>query len=181
MLLKTTSLENWRANINLSRPFLLIPVTTSSYAQFCYVTYRYIHFIQLEDPEAGELKIDGKAYKLKQIHWHSPSEHTFNGTVYPLELHVVHKAKDGTSAVLAVLYDYGEKEDGLIKKIKDELAELAKDKCSPEEESQVPIKKIEFKMLKGRAPKYYRYEGSLTFPPCTEQVSWNVIAKILKG
>ncbi|CAN1303149.1 Dioscorin DB3S, partial [Linum perenne] len=32
------------------------------------------------NPEAGELTIDGKTYKLKQMHWHTPSEHTMNGT-----------------------------------------------------------------------------------------------------
>ncbi|CAN1303143.1 Alpha carbonic anhydrase 1, chloroplastic, partial [Linum perenne] len=138
----------------------------------------YNIIVHFDDPEAGELTIDGKTYKLKQMHWHTPSEHTMNGTQYPMELQVVHKADDGSFTIIAVLYEYGEKEDPILKKIKDELVELGEDKCSMKEESEVEIKKIEFKMLKEKAPKYYRYEGSLTFPPCTEKVIWNIIAKV---
>ena len=29
-------------------------------------------------------------YELKQFHFHAPSEHTFNGSYYDLELHLVH-------------------------------------------------------------------------------------------
>ncbi|KAE8690422.1 hypothetical protein F3Y22_tig00110895pilonHSYRG00365 [Hibiscus syriacus] len=38
---------------------------------------------------------------------HSPSEHTFNGTRYALELHMVHKSDHGEMAVTAVVYKYG--------------------------------------------------------------------------
>jgi carbonic anhydrase len=31
---------------------------------------------------AGSVNVDGKQYKLKQMHWHSPSEHTVNGQRY---------------------------------------------------------------------------------------------------
>jgi carbonic anhydrase len=31
---------------------------------------------------AGSVNVDGKQHKLKQMHWHSPSEHTVNGQRY---------------------------------------------------------------------------------------------------
>jgi hypothetical protein len=34
---------------------------------------------------------DGTFLPLNQFHFHSPSEHTFNGMHYPLEMHMVHK------------------------------------------------------------------------------------------
>ncbi|CAI0391827.1 unnamed protein product [Linum tenue] len=130
-----------------------------------------IHF----DDSPGELQIDGKSYKLKQLHWHTPSEHTIDGQQYPLELHMVHQADDGSFTVAAILYEDGD-EDKFLKKIKDELEELAKDKCSADEEAQVPLKKLEYKMLKKSPHSYYRYTGSLTAPPCSENVIWSVLA-----
>ena len=45
-------------------------------------------------------------YYLVQCHMHAPSEHTFNGLHYDLELHLVHKSiVDGSLAVVAVYFD----------------------------------------------------------------------------
>ena len=32
--------------------------------------------------DAGHIYINGTQYQLKQLHWHSPSEHTINGKRY---------------------------------------------------------------------------------------------------
>ena len=45
-----------------------------------------------------------------QFHFHSPSEHTFDGKHYELELHIVHKKKDKEE--LAVLAIYFDREEG---------------------------------------------------------------------
>ncbi|CAN1772137.1 Alpha carbonic anhydrase 1, chloroplastic [Linum perenne] len=147
----------------------------------------YVHY---DDLHAGELEVDGKTYKLQQMHWHSPSEHTFDGHQYPLELHLVHQSDDGIFTVVSVLHEYGPNEDSLIKKIRVELEELAEEKKSlksskqgrtaaASEPPQVKLrKKIEYKMLKKKTHKYYRYTGSLTSPPCTQNVTWNILAKV---
>ncbi|CAL1394821.1 unnamed protein product [Linum trigynum] len=134
-----------------------------------------VHF----DDSPGELEIEGKTYRLKQMHWHSPSEHTIDGQQYALELHMVHQADDESFAVAAILYEYGP-QDKFLKKMKDELQELAKDKYSADEEAQVPLKKkMKCKMLKKSTShhKYYRYVGSITSPPCSENVIWSVLAR----
>lgn len=46
----------------------------------------------------GSLTRDGKAYKLRQFHFHTPSEHRVDGEYYPLEVHFVFQA-DGLSPV----------------------------------------------------------------------------------
>lgn len=47
---------------------------TKSYC-FCY------EFFQVKwKGDAGKININGTDYKLLQCHWHSPSEHTFNGS-----------------------------------------------------------------------------------------------------
>merc|ERR1719174_1674582 len=44
----------------------------------------------------------GKVYSLAQFHYHAPSEHMVDGEYYPMEVHHVHKAVDGTVLVLGV-------------------------------------------------------------------------------
>ncbi|XP_078447390.1 alpha carbonic anhydrase 1, chloroplastic-like [Wolffia australiana] len=57
--------------------------------------------------DVGVIVIDGKKYKLQQLHWHSPSEHTIDGVQYPVEMHLVHLRETGDISVVAVLYKYG--------------------------------------------------------------------------
>jgi carbonic anhydrase len=49
---------------------------------------------------AETVKVGGIKYKLKQLHWHSPSEHTINGE--RLHLHPDGVVHCGLSAVLSV-------------------------------------------------------------------------------
>ncbi|XP_059427970.1 alpha carbonic anhydrase 4-like isoform X2 [Corylus avellana] len=65
--------------------------------------------------DAGKININGTNYKLQQCHWHSPSEHTFNGSRYDLELHVVHKSSSGKFAVVGIVYKYGHPDPFLSK------------------------------------------------------------------
>jgi carbonic anhydrase len=47
-----------------------------------------------------------KEYEPLQFHWHAPSEHTFNGKHYDMELHIVHKNTDASElSVLGIFFD----------------------------------------------------------------------------
>ncbi|KAF8041888.1 hypothetical protein BT93_A0478 [Corymbia citriodora subsp. variegata] len=130
------------------------------------------------EEEVGNLLVGGKNYSLKQMHWHSPSEHRIDGIQFPAELHLVHKASDDDFAVVAVLYAFGDP-DPLISKIKKQLDELAKEDCdADDEEAHIPLGIFDPKQIKRNTRKYYRYAGSLTTPPCTENVTWNVLGKV---
>ncbi|KAL5545832.1 hypothetical protein UlMin_005519 [Ulmus minor] len=124
------------------------------------------------------LTIDGNKYFLKQMHWHTPSEHRIDGLQFAAELHLVHIAEDGNASVVSFLYHIGDRPDPLITKIMPQLEELAKDNCTAHEQSQVPLGTLNMKVVKKKTRKYYRYFGSLTTPPCTEQVIWNVVGKV---
>ena len=60
--------------------------------------------------DAGSLWINGTAYHLKQVHWHSPSEHRVNGRRYSLELHMVHLSAENKTAVIGILYKIGRRD-----------------------------------------------------------------------
>ncbi|KAM0939721.1 putative carbonic anhydrase [Dioscorea sansibarensis] len=127
----------------------------------------------------GTVVVNEKKYHLKQMHWHSPAEHTIDGVRHPVELHLVHFSDDGNITVIAVLYKYGD-EDKLLIKIKDKVDELAKDACSVtgKKATHIPLGVINTKYLKHRNHKYYQYVGSLTSPPCTENVIWNIAGNV---
>lgn len=59
------------------------------------------------------------------------------------------------------------------------LAELAKEVCAGNEEAHIPLGELDNKLLRKSTRKYYRYIGSLTTPPCTENVTWNILGKVI--
>ncbi|KAM6568809.1 hypothetical protein CsatB_016794 [Cannabis sativa] len=69
--------------------------------------------------DAGSAKINGINYLLKQCHWHSPSEHSFNGRRFELELHMVHESHEFNGetkiAVTALFYRIGKPDRFLTK------------------------------------------------------------------
>ncbi|XP_052173785.1 alpha carbonic anhydrase 4-like [Diospyros lotus] len=119
--------------------------------------------------DAGKININGTDYKLLQCHWHSPSEHTFNGTRYQLELHIVHLSSNGMIAVVGITYKYGHP-DPFLEKLTGHLGVIGK------EEKDLGI--VNPGDIKFGSRKYYRYIGSLTVPPCTEGVIWTIVKKV---
>ncbi|VVA90454.1 unnamed protein product [Arabis nemorensis] len=121
---------------------------------------------------AGSIKINGFQYELQQLHWHSPSEHTVNGRRFALELHMVHEGKNGRMAVVTVLYKIGRADTFL------RMLEKALEGIAVMEEAEKNVRIIDPKKIKIGSRKYYRYIGSLTTPPCTQNVTWSVVRKV---
>lgn len=113
----------------------------------------------------------GKTYTLLQFHFHEKSEHTINGTGAPMEVHLVHKASDGTYLVIGVLINVpatGGTNEG-YQKVREAI-----DSHNHPEQTIDPIQ-----MIPGTANSsslsFYTYAGSLTTPPCTPGVTWIVL------
>ncbi|MBA0625113.1 hypothetical protein Godav_010353 [Gossypium davidsonii] len=120
----------------------------------------------------GDIWINGKNYTLQQFHWHLPAEHHIEGQRFAAELHMVHRAADNSAVVVSMLY-HESKADPLFSMIMEGLKHLGK------ENTEVPLGTLNINELNRRPRKYYTYVGSLTTPPCTENVIWIILGKVM--
>ncbi|KAH9319799.1 hypothetical protein KI387_021568, partial [Taxus chinensis] len=120
---------------------------------------------------AGSLEIEGVIYRLQQLHWHHPAEHTLDGIRYPLELHIVHQTDDNKTAVIGVIYKLGTP-DPFLERLQNAIQEVENN----EEVYLGYVDANETGILSYE--DYYRYNGSLTTSPYTEGVIWTVIKQV---
>lgn len=114
------------------------------------------------------ITLTGKTYELIQFHFHRPSEEKVNGRNFDMVAHMVHKADDGSLAVVAVLMERGE-ENPFIQMLWNNMPLEKNVSVSP------PTPTINPASLLPNGRNYYTYMGSLTTPPCTEGVLWIVM------
>lgn len=126
------------------------------------------HTIMVNYAPGSFLRVGDKQYALKQFHFHRPSEERINGKAYAMSLHLVHADEQGNLAVVAVLLQRGTEND-LVQEL---WSDLPKEK---EHEEQLDNVQINAKGLLPSDLRYYTFTGSLTTPPCTENVTWFVL------
>jgi carbonic anhydrase len=125
------------------------------------------HSIQVNYKPGSTIKVNGNEFELQQFHFHSPSENTIEGQSYPMEAHFVHADKDGNLAVIAVMFEAGEK-NAELEKAWAHMPENAGEK------GELPLS-VDANILLPHDQDYYRFNGSLTTPPCSEGVWWLVM------
>lgn len=126
------------------------------------------HTVQAdEEPGAAALTVDGHVYELAQFHLHEPAEHTVDGTTYDAELHLVHKDAGGAIAVVGVLLTVGAENEALAPYF---------DALPTQVGATAEVPALDLAAVLPTDRSSYRYSGSLTTPPCTEGVSWFVLA-----
>lgn len=123
------------------------------------------HTIQVNTANSSGLEVNDKMYQLLQFHFHTPSEHYVDGAPYPMEVHFVHKAADGTLGVVGVMMQLG-KENSAIRRIWSAMPATTEDHAGLVTMSAGDLLPANL--------DYYKYEGSLTTPPCSEGVQWHV-------
>ncbi|KAK1411954.1 hypothetical protein QVD17_32840 [Tagetes erecta] len=121
---------------------------------------------------AGHIHVNGTEYQLNQLHWHTPTEHTVNGRRYNLELHLVHQSTDGKYAVVGIMYKIG-RHDPLLSLAEPYFKALAETKGV-----EMNVGTFDPRNIKIGSRKYYRYIGSLTTPPCHQNVIWTIVKKV---
>lgn len=113
------------------------------------------------------LKVDGEEFRLLQFHFHTPSENQIKDERFPLEAHFVHQNSQGDLAVLSVMYR-------LDTQANPQLASLLASAPGAHKQVALPTPVALSDMLPS-TDGYYRFNGSLTTPPCSEGVRWYVM------
>jgi carbonic anhydrase len=141
------------------------------------------HTIQVDFAKGSVTMFNGKAYELKQLHFHTPSEHLIDGMTFPMEMHIVSKLNDSvkegsTYTVLGILFKMGRENKFLNEFLGSVPHEEGKDSLNQQ--------MVKFTDLFSEIPKtekliYYTYQGSLTTPPFTESVNWVVAKRIFEA
>jgi len=151
------------------------------------------HTVEVNKIQNGTLKFGNGTYDLVQAHFHTPSEHRINDEFSPMELHFVHKSTgilplsiyilytcwqkipEGKFAVVGFVIEIGRITTPALNSI---LRQAHKIKASGE---KTDIPNLDFSSIIESLSKnrVYRYQGSLTTPPCTEGLEWIVSEKAL--
>ncbi|PWB95530.1 carbonic anhydrase [Methylosinus sporium] len=125
------------------------------------------HTIQA-NAAGGVAELGGRKFELKQFHFHTPSEHALGGKRLAMEAHFVHAGDNGDLLVVGSFLVAGAPNKAFS-------AVMA---AAPKEEGKAALKApLDASALLPKGKKFFRYEGSLTTPPCSEVAHWNVFAE----
>ena len=126
------------------------------------------HTIEVTVIGDNALTVRGSTYKLVQLHFHHPAEERVNNQGFAMVVHLLHKNAQGQFAMLAVLLEPGEA-NALINKVWTYMP--------LDEGDQVPMPAgmLNLNELLPKDQRYYQFFGSLTTPPCTEDVLWLIL------
>ncbi|WP_198266599.1 carbonic anhydrase [sulfur-oxidizing endosymbiont of Gigantopelta aegis] len=131
------------------------------------------HTVQVNYAKGSSMKIDNIQFNLLQFHFHAPSENHIMGKSYPLEAHFVHADKEGNLAVVALMFEEG-KENSALAGAWSQMPAHAGDKS-------VMKTTADANKILPASKDYYRFNGSLTTPPCSEGVRWFVMKEAVSA
>lgn len=121
------------------------------------------------------ITVKGLRYNLVQFHFHTPSEHSVDGSLLPAEIHLVHKSDDGRIAVVGILLDFfsfGDMTSGVYRTFAQNIVN--------QKEVGVDLDvTVDLTHVLPREAQFFWYDGSLTTPPYMQGVSWFVTKKYL--
>ena len=125
------------------------------------------HAIQANYADGSSISIGRRVFELKQFHFHSPSENRINGKSFPMEGHLVHADENGNLAVVAVLFEEGP-QNVAIASLWNQMPRSTGAKYALSSD-------VNASSLLPANRSYFRFNGSLTTPPCSEGVWWVVM------
>lgn len=129
------------------------------------------HTVQANFPKGSTITIDDMDFNLLQCHFHAPSENNIDGKSFPMEGHCVHASNDGKLAVVSIMYEIGDANKGIAA-----LWANMPQKAGDKHEIKASVNGID---IMPANKDYYRFNGSLTTPPCSEGVRWFVLKDIV--
>lgn len=125
---------------------------------------------QVYEHTGSTILFSGIEYELLQFHFHTFSEHVVNSDRESMELHAVFAEPiSGDFLVVGMSYKTG--------RVSNLFIQALIDAGLPRKEGDVIISAttIDLSTALINTQSYYTYKGSLTTPPCTENVTWVVL------
>jgi len=118
------------------------------------------------------LEIRGTRYRLTDIEFHTPAEVQIDGNRLPMAVHLLHKSDKGQMAILVVLLQNGES-NAFVNTVWTYLPLDTGDRVD------IPDKLLNVNEILPADQRYFQFIGSLSKPPCTENVLWLVMSQAL--
>ncbi|EGR34898.1 hypothetical protein IMG5_001270 [Ichthyophthirius multifiliis] len=122
----------------------------------------------------GQLKYQNEIYFAQYVHIHHPSEHTFedDNIRANIEIQIEHQNNNGKKLIVSL---FGNAKVGNKNEFLQNIGIYAhKENQLQEIEKYIKLENLVLSLdqLVNKLDNYYKYEGSLTYPPCTEGVIW---------
>ena len=127
------------------------------------------HTIVVSPTIANYLIKDGVRYDLLQLHFHAQSEHAIDGRLSPMEVHLVHISSTNELLVVGVMLEIGDQNNV--------LASFFSDLPANDGDYINSTSLVNIIDLIPEDKTVFNYSGSLTTPPCSEGVNWNVMVE----
>ncbi|MBI4985313.1 MAG: carbonic anhydrase family protein [Rhodocyclales bacterium] len=132
------------------------------------------HTVQVNVGEGSTIRVMEREFQLVQFHFHRPAEERIGGRAFDMVVHLVHKDIDGRLAVIAVLLERGS-EHPLVQTVWNAIPLERNSELTPSW-----ILDLNQLLPPPERRAYFTYMGSLTTPPCTEDVLWMVFKQPLQ-
>ena len=114
------------------------------------------------------MQLGDARYELTHPQFRTPSEHTVAGRSFPMEIQFVHRSTEDRVAIVALLVT-----GGPANLAAHELWDRLPVKLHTKSKKTRTL--INARDLLPESPDYFRYRGSLTTPPCSENVDWLIL------
>ena len=125
------------------------------------------HTVQVMVGNGNFITVGNRSYELMQFHFHRPSEERVNGKGFEMVMHLVHKDGEGRIAMLALLLERG-KPQPVIQTVWNNLPLEKFDTAAP----SITLDPMD--LIPARRD-YFTFMGSMSTPPCEENVLWLVM------
>ena len=126
------------------------------------------HVVRADYGKGSHILLGDERYDLVGFQFRTPSEHTVAGRSFPMEIQFVHRHKDGRIAMIGLLATTGPA-NLAARELWDRLPSKAHTR------SKDTRALMNARDLLPESTAYFRYRGSLTMPPCTENVDWLIL------
>lgn len=145
-----------------------LPLLITSYKDSTVTLKNDGHGINIPYESGSYFNFGQAQYELFEIQFHTPSEHKLDGFALPMEIQLIHKSDDGTTAVLSVFAKIGDEPNAFLDKVWEFTPTVAGTLVA----TDLKVNAVDLLPL---GNNYFAYYGSMTRPPCTEGWKWFVL------